>query len=123
MPSDARAVPPTAVLRRLLGECWSSRTSSLWSAEAPSRGQCGVTALVLNDRFGGEILKTRVGDAWHFYNRLADMRVDATEEQFPGPIEYLDLAASRDEAFADTREDQYRELSRLFAAAVSRARL
>ena len=120
---EARAIPPTAALKRLLGECWSSGTSSLWSAVTPSLGQCGVTALVLNDHFGGEILKTRVGDVWHFYNRVANTRVDATDDQFPAPLDYLDLSSSRDEAFADTSESQYRELSRRFAVAVARAGL
>lgn len=82
-----------------------------------------MTALVLNDHFGGEILKTRVGDAWHLYNRVANTRVDATDDQFPVPLDYLDLGSSRDEAFADTSESQYRELSRRFAAAVAVAGL
>lgn len=80
-----------------------------------------MTARVLNDHFGGEILKTRAGDAWHFYDRLAGTWVDATDAQFPGRIAYLDLGSSRDEAFADTCERQYRELSRRFAAALARA--
>ena len=109
-------------LRHLLLRCWSSQTSSLWSAESPSRGQCGVTALVLQDHFGGEILKTRVGTAWHFYNRLGGVGVDATADQFPEPIHYLDLPASREEAFADTNEAQYAELSRRFAACLERSR-
>ncbi len=104
---------------RILEECWSAETSSRWSAATPSRGQCGVTALVLYDYFGGEILKTRVGGRWHFYNRVAGTRLDATAGQFSDPIVYADLASSREEALTDCTQEQYRALSRSLAAALS----
>jgi len=100
-----------------LGRCWSSRTSSRWSPEVPSRGQCSVTALVLQDHFGGELLRTPVGPASHFYNRIDGVRIDATAGQFPSPLSYLDLPATRAEAFADTSQAQYDELFRQFAVA------
>jgi hypothetical protein len=49
---------------------WSLESSSKWSENTPAKGQCGVTALVVNDIFGGEILKTKLSDGWHFYNRI-----------------------------------------------------
>ena len=99
-------------VQQALRLCWSRSSSSLWSEDNPARGQCSVTALVVQDRFGGELLKTPVGDQWHFYNRIGGVRHDFTVEQFRVPPEYLDLAANRDEAFADTDESQYRYLSR-----------
>ena len=42
------------------------------------------------------------------------MRYDLTAEQFDSPIEYLDLAATREEAFADTNASQYNYLSNAF---------
>ncbi|HEX8141342.1 MAG TPA: hypothetical protein VF553_02025 [Pyrinomonadaceae bacterium] len=98
-------------VQQALRLCWSRSSSSLWSEDNPARGQCGVTALVVQDRFGGELLKTPVGDQCHFYNRIGGVRYDFTAEQFQAPPEYLDLAANRDEAFADTDESQYRYLS------------
>ncbi|HYM61134.1 MAG TPA: hypothetical protein VEZ11_09605 [Thermoanaerobaculia bacterium] len=109
-------------LKSLLRDSWSGRTSSLWSERNPSRGQCGVTALVINDHFGGEILKTRVGQSWHFYNRIGGRTLDLTSDQFLDPIEYLDLVSSREEALADHTEDQYRELVQSFAEAIANAR-
>ena len=60
-----------------------------WSAADPSRGQCGVTALVLHDLLGGELLVAEVTYAdggqqgWHTWNRLPDGTVvDLTREQF-----------------------------------------
>jgi hypothetical protein len=50
--------------------------------ENPARGQYNVKALVVWDRFGGEIHKTPVGNDWHFYNRVAGTIYDLTAEQF-----------------------------------------
>jgi hypothetical protein len=34
---------------------WSLKTSGQWLADNPARGQCNVTALLINEVFGGEI--------------------------------------------------------------------
>jgi len=53
-----------------------------------SRGQCGTTALVLNDYLGGDLIVADVfvdgqKDGVHYWNRLPDGRVvDLTREQF-----------------------------------------
>ena len=70
-----------------------------------------MTALVASDELGAEILKTRYGSIWHFYNRLAGKRHDFTESQFGEPIDYDDLPSTREEAFSDTNERQYAYLS------------
>src|SRR5215510_4384183 len=59
-----------------------------WSADCPSRGQCDVTSLVVNDLLGGEVLAAdvfrnglRVGA--HMWNRLpGGEEVDWTRDQF-----------------------------------------
>ena len=58
---------------------------------APSRGQCGPTALVVHDLLGGEVLVAGVAvggkaDGVHYWNRLPDGGcVDLTRDQFaPG---------------------------------------
>ena len=71
-----------ARLAELLPAAWSSDSAGPWSADNPARGQCSVTALLVHDLFGGEIMKTRVGGAWHFYNRLDGRRIDLTAGQF-----------------------------------------
>ncbi|MEO0361527.1 MAG: hypothetical protein AAF322_10465 [Pseudomonadota bacterium] len=100
-----------AAFRAALEAAWSRRSSTLWTEETPARGQCGVSALVANDALGGEILKTRWGDIWHFYNRIDGERFDFTESQFDEPPAYLDLPSSREEAFGDTNAEQYGYLS------------
>src|SRR5262245_56749436 len=100
-----------------LRRAWSIETSSSWRPDDPASGQCSVTALVVHDRHGGDILKTDVNGAWHFYNRIDGKRVDFTMSQFDSPIGYDDLPSSRDEAFGDCSRQQYEVLkSRVFRA-------
>lgn len=105
-----------------LKQSWSSASSSLWSAENPAAGQCGVTALIVNDRLGGDILKTEVRGNWHFYNQIDGRRVGFTVQQFDGPIRYDDVPATREDAFSDTNEDQYRALSQRLSVAGAKGR-
>ncbi|OOZ84309.1 MULTISPECIES: YunG family protein [Bacillus] len=86
---------------------WSIETSSKWTIENPAKGQCGVTALVVQDIYGGEIKKTKVREVWHFYNFIDGQRFDFTETQFNERLNYLDAESNREEAFADTNEKQY----------------
>lgn len=86
-------------LARTLREAWSGETSAdgNWSPERPSLGQCAVTALVLQDHLGGELLRAEVDGVSHYWNRLPDgTEIDLTRDQFarfsPGPVE----ARSRD---------------------------
>jgi len=40
-------------IRVALHRSWSLESSSKWTRENPANGQCGVTALVVNDLLGG----------------------------------------------------------------------
>jgi len=97
-------------IEQYLLKCWSLKTSSKWTLENPYKGQCGVTALVINDLFGGNILKTEVEGQWHFYNRIDGECYDFTSKQFNSDIDYQDIESNREEAFADTNEFQYSTL-------------
>jgi hypothetical protein len=94
---------------RLRG-AWSAETGGKWRPDNPAAGQCSVTALVVQDELGGEILKTDIAGAWHFYNRIDGRRVDFTMSQFDSPIGYDDLPSNRQEALADTSVTQYEVL-------------
>ncbi|MBU1101551.1 MAG: hypothetical protein KKA84_14215 [Bacteroidetes bacterium] len=98
------------ILNALL-KSWSVKSSSLYTPENPAKGQCGVTALVANDLLGGDILKTRIGNQWHFYNIINGERIDFTASQFQTAINYDDLPSTREEAFDDTDELQLVYLS------------
>jgi hypothetical protein len=71
--------------------CWSLDTADPedgWTPDNPSRGQCDVTCLVVNDIFGGDILAADVfrdGERVeaHMWNRLpGGLELDLTREQF-----------------------------------------
>lgn len=94
-------------LQKALLNSWSIESSSKWSSGNPAKGQCGVTALVINDLLGGEIRKTKLPDGWHFYNIINNKRYDFTVTQFKDEIDYIDVASNREDAFLDTNENQY----------------
>ncbi|MER7342573.1 hypothetical protein ABT403_32725 [Streptomyces sp. NPDC000075] len=84
-------------IERAVRSSWSAETCtpeyrSRWTAENPARDQCGVTAMVLNDLLGGEVVRGEVHvDGvrvdYHWWNRLGPgIDVDLTREQF-GPGE------------------------------------
>jgi hypothetical protein len=63
----------------------TSLTPDDWSPRNPSVGQCAVTALVVQDLFGGELLRGCIGEGTHYWNRLPDgQEVDLTSDQFDG---------------------------------------
>ena len=78
--------PTIQQLEKSLRAAWTPGTAypgdaTRWTPNQPEVGQCAVTALVVNDFFGGEI----VGDTalHHYWNRLPDGReVDVTKGQF-----------------------------------------
>ncbi|WP_346095849.1 YunG family protein [Streptomyces olivaceiscleroticus] len=78
---------------------WSAETCtpefrSRWTTDNPARDQCGVTAMVLNDLLGGELIRGEVhvnGEHvdYHWWNRLGmGVEIDLTREQF-GPEEIV----------------------------------
>lgn len=98
-----------------LKSAWSKESSASWSAENPAKGQCSATSLIVQDIFGGSILKTKTYGGTHFYNLINGVRWDMTVSQFDRPIPFEDKPATRDEAMADTSEPQYQALRRRLA--------
>ena len=114
-------------IRRALRQAWSLETAVQWTPENPASGQCNVTAAVILDLFGGEILRTRLPDVWHYYNRIEGRRVDFTDSQFssPGalfdaPTRYDDEATTRDAAMTGIPEREYEALRSALLSALDR---
>lgn len=73
------------ILKKILKLCWSAETASgNWSPENPALNQCAVTALIVQDYFGGELLRCPMTNGGsHYWNRLVDGKeIDLTEDQF-----------------------------------------
>jgi hypothetical protein len=72
-------------LAGLLRQAWCAESAEdplTWQSGCGSRGQSAVTALLVEDRFAGEILRVRVGGGWHYYNRLDGVEIDLSRNQF-----------------------------------------
>ena len=97
-----------------------------WTPDNPLWGHCAVVSLIVQDLFGGDLLRVSLeGTEFaegrsHYFNRLPDGRVvDLTEAQFQGrlPAELAATAVVRDRDYviggADTRERYERLRERL----------
>lgn len=118
------------VIREALLLSWSAETSFCYSKDgSPSYGQCAPTAIVIQENFGGDILKT---DGWprseggygcHFYNRIDGMRYDFTAGQFTEmseytwKIEYKDQSSSVEEAATEASPNQIESMRTAFERA------
>ena len=80
-------------LRELLPTICDRETSQDpegWTPDNPLWGHCAVVALIVQDYFGGDLLRASLkGTPWfpqnvsHYWNRLPDgTKVDLTEDQF-----------------------------------------
>lgn len=101
-------------LADVLPRSWERKTSynpSTWMESSAASGQCAITALVVQDRLAGHILRGMVNGVEHFWNSIPPVgEVDLTREQF-GRIASatMGLPTSREELLAnpDTRRRYY----------------
>ncbi len=99
-------------LKHALERSWTKETSANpegWSPQNAAFGQCAVTALIVNDFFGGKLV--RVGaknesenvDVSHYYNELTDGSIiDLTRRQFP-PETTFSEPIYKERAYAEGR--------------------
>ena len=104
----------------LLSEIWCAETCAPrmrneWSPENKTRGQCSVTAFLLQDLFGGEVRGVPLGDGnYHCFNVVDGCVFDLTSEQFGGrELSYTDCPEqTRDVHFAKEEKRLRYELLR-----------
>ena len=95
LPDRSEAARPLTLedLEAAIRASWSIETCDPtdvpgWTEANPSLGQCAVTALVVHDLVGGELLEAEVQhrdgspQGFHYWNRLAGVDVDLTRAQF-----------------------------------------
>jgi len=83
-------------LEKILQKSWIKKTSSdpeKWNKDNPSWGQCAVTALIVNDYFGGKLVwapvNVRGKEISHYFNKIDNKivgltrEIDLTKSQFP----------------------------------------
>jgi len=73
-------------LRKALERAWRRNTSADpdgWSAANSAWGQCAVTALIVQDFFGGVLIRSVIAGVSHYWNRLpSGEEADFTRHQF-----------------------------------------
>jgi hypothetical protein len=118
-----------AELKATIRNSWAKDTSDDpddWTESNPARGQCGVTAMVVHQMFGGVLLMSDVfRDSarveTHYWNRLpSGLEIDLTREQFRagetfGDPKVIDPATSR-----EPKPDSQRRV-RLLSSRVAKA--
>lgn len=63
--------------------CLSSFRSN-WTIDDLSLSQSDITSLVVNDYYGGKIMRCMTSSGIHYYNTIDDEVIDLTKEQFHG---------------------------------------
>jgi hypothetical protein len=80
-------------LESVVARAWRTDSAWIddWGPENPARGQCGSTALVVQDYLGGTLRRGLVRNhprddrhAWivHYWNQFGEQRIDLTWQQF-----------------------------------------
>jgi hypothetical protein len=88
MPSLTLQALEAAIRGSWCRETCDPTDAAVWAPSNPSRGQCAVTALVVHDLVGGQLLEAEVlypdgeRQGFHYWNRLAGLDVDLTGDQF-----------------------------------------
>ena len=97
-------------LKEILLSNWSKETCSPgskdeWSMENPSLGQCAITSLIVNDLYGGKIMRCVIDSGSHYYNLINNKIVDLTVEQFLGKIPEYKTGEERSRDYLLSNED------------------
>lgn len=61
-----------------------------WTEENKTLGMCGITSLLVQEYFGGDIYKTHINGISHHFNKINNEIIDLTKEQFTENINYED---------------------------------
>ena len=97
-------------LKEILRVSWDKSTcspglKSEWNEDNPAIGQCAITALIVNDLFGGKIMRCVSNTGSHYYNLIDDEIVDLTVEQFLGYFPLYKESSERSREYLLSNED------------------
>lgn len=100
-------------LKKYLTSAWSEETCVLslrsqWNKNNPSLGQCAITSLIVNDMFGGKIMRCLSETGSHYYNMVDGVIIDLTAMQFLNEKPYYETGEERTREYLlgniDTKE-------------------
>ena len=98
-------------LELVLRNSWTRESSSdpeIWNSDNPAWGQCAVTALIVNDYLGGEIVWANAilpdgREISPYFNKIEGIEKDYTKVQFPAGTT-IPLGIPKTKEFLSTRE-------------------
>lgn len=126
---DARGLTPRNYYDLLL-DIWSADTCAPrmradWSRDNPTLGQCSITAFLMQDIYGGQVLGVPLKDGnFHCFNVVDGRVFDLTSEQFgDAKLNYAGCPAQRrEDHFAkEEKRARYALLRERLAAALERS--
>lgn len=113
------------VVRKALKRSWDADIHSRGRRNHhPGYGKDRITALLMYDIFGGEILRTFKKNGWHFYNRIEGIRIDFTnviKTKFSDDNNPDEITSSVEETYQTFEEEEYLSLSNRFIRAYENA--
>ena len=79
-------------------KCFSKETcyhgdKERWSEKNPTTGHCAVAAILFQSIYGGIVCKTTVNRHTHYFNKVGEMVVDITAEQFGNTVIHYENCA------------------------------
>lgn len=96
----------TVMFFEAIRDAWCRETSAnptLWNDDLPMHGQCAVTALVVQDALGGDLLRSTICGVSHYWNRLPWAygygHLDLTRCQFPADAPLDEPPVERDREY------------------------
>lgn len=94
------------------------KDAPFWTTENPARGQCAITALIVNEYYGGQIY-SGVSDngIYHYWNVIRGEKVDLTEKQFETKLTFNNITKWDRDALLATGDvlERYSILKERFA--------
>jgi len=98
------------IINEALRKSWSAETSSTgdWNSGNPSLGQCTVTACIVQDYLGGDIVNSIATlpsgkKISHYFNLVNGKYIDLTSQQFADETIFTDPMPKK-KSFSSTRE-------------------
>jgi hypothetical protein len=111
-------------VRTALKKIWARDKNQDKTLQTKEYHKDSINSRLIQDIFGGEILKTPLKNDWHFYNRINGERIDFSN-YYSKKQNYLnafeDLPSTPDETFNYVAQEDYSNLYMKFIAAYESA--
>ena len=98
------------VVQKALKQTWARDNNPGSKNSKPGDGQSSIISRLIYDIYGGEILKTRMKEDWHFYNRIDGERIDFTLSEMVNSskdYDFRDIPSTPYETYNYSEQEDY----------------